>query len=76
MDDADHAARLADDELERRLAAIRRQNATHQGPPPLLRVCEDCGDPIEAARLVAQPKAHRCIACQRLTERRLTGAAA
>lgn len=76
MDDADHAANLTDQEIDRRLAEIRRLNAAHPGERPALRVCEDCGDPIEAARLVAQPQARRCIACQRLNERRQTGAAA
>lgn len=76
MDFADHASQLTDQEVERHLAEIRRLNAAHQGEPPALRVCGDCDDPIEAARLVAQPNAKRCIACQRLTERRLTGVAA
>ena len=76
MDDVDHAARLTDQEVERRLAEIRRQNAAHTGELPALRICADCDDPIEIARLAAQPQARRCIACQRLTERRLTGAAA
>lgn len=76
MDDVDHASRLTDQEVDRRLAEIRRQNAAHQGAPPPLRICSDCDDPIEAARLAAQPQARRCIACQRLNERRLSGAAA
>ncbi|MGH7027361.1 TraR/DksA family transcriptional regulator [Brevundimonas sp.] len=76
MDDADHASRLTDQEVDRRLAEIRRQNASHKGEPPALRICTDCDDPIEAARLAAQPQARRCIACQRLTERRPTGVAA
>ena len=76
MDDVDHAARVTDQAVERRLAEIRRLNAAHQGEPPKLRVCDDCSDPIEAARLAAQPQARRCIACQRLNERRQTGAAA
>lgn len=31
--------------------------------------CEDCGAPIGAARLVAQPAAMRCIGCQVALER-------
>lgn len=76
MDDVDHATHLTDQEIDRRLAEIRRLNAAHEGAPPSLRICLDCEDLIEASRLVAQPQARRCIACQRLTERRLTGAAA
>jgi RNA polymerase-binding transcription factor DksA len=33
-------------------------------------VCEDCGEPIGAARLQAQPAALRCAACQQRFENR------
>jgi DnaK suppressor protein len=32
--------------------------------------CIDCAEPIAPARLVAQPAANRCTACQSLRERR------
>lgn len=38
-------------------------------PKPL--ECADCGDDIETARLQVQPKARRCISCERSRERRL-----
>ena len=38
--------------------------------------CEDCGEPIATARLLAYPTALRCIACQQLYEQRHTGPAA
>lgn len=31
--------------------------------------CDDCGDPIPAARLAAAPFATRCIHCQEIFER-------
>ena len=30
--------------------------------------CQDCGEPIQQARLVAQPAAVRCVECQGLAE--------
>lgn len=35
------------------------------------RLCLDCDDPIEVARLKAQPGAVRCVACQYDHERRV-----
>jgi phage/conjugal plasmid C-4 type zinc finger TraR family protein len=34
------------------------------------RICEDCGNPIPAARLKVNPQATRCIGCQEKIERR------
>ncbi|GKX57628.1 hypothetical protein SOASR030_37400 [Leminorella grimontii] len=52
----------------RELAIARHQNrpkpATSDG------VCVDCDQPIEVARLKANPCAERCIDCQLLYERR------
>lgn len=31
--------------------------------------CIDCGEPIEPARLIAMPRAVRCVACQTKYER-------
>lgn len=36
-------------------------------------LCVDCGAPIPAARLVANPAAVRCIACQALHEKTYAG---
>jgi RNA polymerase-binding transcription factor DksA len=33
--------------------------------------CQDCGEPIEPARLVVQPHAQRCLYCQGQIEERL-----
>lgn len=33
-------------------------------------VCVDCGEPVPLARLLAQPAAARCLACQQIHERR------
>lgn len=35
---------------------------------PKPRECEECGDPIETARLQVMPKAKRCISCEKLRE--------
>lgn len=81
MDDADHAARLTDFQIEQRLAAIRRQNAEAPAQTTAgVRACCDCHDPIEAERLRASPAARRCFFCQAAAERsqrtHRTGAAA
>jgi DnaK suppressor protein len=44
-------------------AALARLDAGHYG------ACIDCGEPISAPRLQAQPFAIRCIACQERRER-------
>ncbi len=36
-------------------------------------LCQDCGAPIPAARLVANPAAVRCTACQELHEKTYAG---
>lgn len=33
-------------------------------------ICSDCGEPIPAKRLKANPQATRCVECQVLAERR------
>ncbi len=38
--------------------------------------CDDCGDPIALARLLAYPTATRCIGCQERHEQRHSGPAA
>jgi RNA polymerase-binding transcription factor DksA len=37
---------------------------------PKPRTCEECDDPIETARLQVQPKARRCVSCEKARERR------
>jgi RNA polymerase-binding transcription factor DksA len=39
-------------------------------PLPKPRICEDCDEPIETARLQVQPKARRCASCENTRERR------
>jgi RNA polymerase-binding transcription factor DksA len=69
----ERSAQLQDREVETRLAAIRRANAqAPAGERPALRTCCDCPDPIEPARLAANPRAVRCTACQ--AEREAAGA--
>ncbi len=50
-------------ELRAVAAALQRLDEGRYGD------CEDCGAPIGAARLVAQPAATRCIDCQAALER-------
>lgn len=72
MDDADRAQRVTDQQVELQLAAVRRANAAVTDPRsrPTLRTCEECGDPIEPARLAARPAARLCVHCQAAAERR------
>lgn len=66
MDDIDHAQDHAMRQAEAILADVRARNAAAASSPdrPALRTCVDCPDPIEARRLVANPAAIRCTACQ------------
>jgi phage/conjugal plasmid C-4 type zinc finger TraR family protein len=43
-------------------AAVQRAQAAAAGPGQA--DCEDCGEPIAAARRVAYPSAMRCFYCQ------------
>lgn len=71
MDEIDHAQDEANRQSERILADCRRRNAAAPaGERPGLRVCVDCPDPIEAARIAASPTAIRCTACQAEAEAR------
>jgi DnaK suppressor protein len=49
-------------ELRAVTAALQRLDDGRYG------LCVDCGEPIDAGRLRAQPAAPRCIACQRSAE--------
>lgn len=68
MDSA--ASAVSSAEVERDLAELRGNDHT------LARIrlgqygiCEDCGVPIEEARLLAQPSSTRCLGCQQAKER-------
>ena len=50
------------DEMKQVQAALRRLDAGTYGD------CADCGEPIALARLLAQPAAERCAACQAARE--------
>jgi DnaK suppressor protein len=74
-DQADLAiqARLDDAEFQRDLTDLAQVEAAlgrlHSGRFGL---CQDCGEPIDAERLAAQPWAARCLACQARRESRQT----
>lgn len=48
-------------------AALRRMDGPDYG------LCQDCGAPIPVARLVANPAAVRCVACQAVHEKTYAG---
>ena len=66
MDEADRAAALIETTTANALARIHA--AQMQAAD-----CADCGEPIPAARRVANPAAIRCIDCQEIYERRHRG---
>lgn len=51
------------DELRMIDSALQRINAGTYG------ICENCAQPIPAARLKAEPTAERCVQCQELYEK-------
>lgn len=61
IDDAEVQRDLT--ELAQVEAALQRMDGGRYGH------CQDCGEPIAAERLVAQPWAARCLACQTRSER-------
>ncbi|MCP5279926.1 MAG: TraR/DksA family transcriptional regulator [Thiobacillus sp.] len=63
------AARL--DHEVRQLRALEAAAARIRGEE--FGTCEDCGVAIPAARLVANPAATRCVACQELHEKTFAG---
>ncbi len=65
------AARL-DHEI-RQLRELEAATARLENPD--FGMCEDCGAAIPAARLVANPAATRCTACQELHEKTFAGQA-
>jgi DnaK suppressor protein len=62
IDEAQKARDLA--ELHQVEAALQRLDAGRYGD------CADCGEPIPWARLLTQPAAERCAACQGALEQR------
>ncbi|QQQ19688.1 TraR/DksA C4-type zinc finger protein [Brevundimonas vitis] len=76
MDDADRAQHVSDQIVERIMAQARALNAAPPVDRPGPRICIDCPDHIEAARLAANPGALRCTPCQAEAEAARRGAAA
>lgn len=61
--------------LERKLASI--DHALRLAETGSYGICEDCGDPIDPARLEAMPETTLCLKCKTIAERRIpTGAIA
>ncbi len=75
-DEADNAQRVSDLVAEGVLAAARAMNAAPPAERPGPRICIDCPDQIEAARLAANPGALRCTPCQTEAETARHGAGA
>lgn len=72
MDELDRAKEL---EMADRESALNRQlEQAKETETPLerdgVRVCLDCGDPIDPKRLAARPEAVRCVWCKYIKERR------
>lgn len=64
---------VGDAGLERDLAELRAiLRARQHLDEGRYGLCEDCGEPIAAARLAAQPAALRCLGCQAAAEQRRT----
>lgn len=82
MDEIDHAQQheAMHREIALREHFRRRDNYLERGRNPGLhpkgagpgerRICRDCGEEIQPARLAAMPFAVRCIECQGIKERR------
>lgn len=70
MDEADAAQRISDwmFDLAVRAASAEAAVLNHDATGPVVRACEDCGEPIAAERLRVAPGAWRCIECQRELE--------
>ncbi|MDR1710006.1 MAG: TraR/DksA family transcriptional regulator [Candidatus Accumulibacter sp.] len=64
MDIADMAAEREEEMRQDALAAARRTSAPGGGA----RRCEDCGEPIPAARRRALPGVTRCVDCSARNE--------
>lgn len=70
MDEFDRAQEL---EQRQRDQAISRARHRKRETPRMhdgVRVCIDCDDPVEPARIALLPDAARCISCQTDHERR------
>lgn len=72
MDEADYAKELEMADRERALAAQQSKSREYEVPRERngVRVCLDCGDPIDPKRLAARPEAVRCVWCKYIKERR------
>ena len=63
----DEGERVEREELRRCESALHRLDLGTYGD------CSDCGDSIPLARLLVQPDAERCAACQTALEHRMRG---
>lgn len=68
MDEADRAEALIEATTANAVARVHAAQA-QAGQAD----CEDCGEPIPAARRAANPAAIRCLECQQHYERRHRG---
>ncbi|MBS0445858.1 MAG: TraR/DksA family transcriptional regulator [Proteobacteria bacterium] len=59
---------LATEEQREREELADVEDALHRLDAGVYGDCADCGDPIPGARLMVQPAARRCAACQSLRE--------
>lgn len=66
MDEADSGRMAGDRFLQDALASLRQKQTSGPG----LLFCDDCGDPIPAARRQACPGCTRCVACQAAFEKK------
>lgn len=65
VDEMDYAQQMSEYNLVINVRAVRqRLSGLSDG------ICEDCGEPISAARLAVAPWATTCIDCQLARERR------
>jgi phage/conjugal plasmid C-4 type zinc finger TraR family protein len=71
VDIYDRAQQRDAENLADALAAQQRRAGQVAGPA--LSHCEDCGEPIPAARRAAVAGCRRCIDCQMLREKQKTG---
>lgn len=61
MDAADRASQL--EEAQRQSALASHQQNRQACTPQPAQDCQECGDPIPAARQAAYPAAQHCISC-------------
>lgn len=72
MDEADRAKTLEQEDRQRALDAHANRSRETEQPREVdgVRICLDCGEPIDPARLQARPESVRCIWCKHIKEHR------